>query len=122
VAHHSALEGDTAATARDLLVLVACALHRQALVSEGEEIPLDPAVLEDMIESFSFSEISRRFVIARLCTVLCDTNNDKSTLLDIGGIILPLERHVIYITFAPTADDTARTSLPMEIRPALKTH
>jgi hypothetical protein len=59
---------------------------------------------------------------SRLCTVLCDTNSDKSTLLEIGGIILPLERHEIYVTFAPTTDDTARTSLPKDVRIALKTH
>ena len=35
---------------------------------------------------------------------------------------MPLERHEIYVTFAPTTDDTARTSLPTDVRLALKTH
>jgi hypothetical protein len=44
------------------------------------------------------------------------------TLLEIGGIILPLERHTIFVTFAPTAEDTSRTTLPKELRLALINH
>ena len=72
----SGLEGDTAVTARALLVLVACALQRLALLSGEAKIPLDHSTLEDLIESFSFSEISKRTMAARLCTIFCDTNND----------------------------------------------
>ena len=35
---------------------------------------------------------------------------------------MPLKRHEIYVTFALTTDDTARTSLPKGIRLALRTH
>ena len=103
-------------------MLITCALQRVALKAEEEEVPLDTSVLEDLIESFSFSEISKKSLAARLCTVLCDTNIDKSTLLEIGGIIVPIKRHEIYVTFAPTTDDTALTSLPKDIRLALETH
>ncbi len=62
------------------------------------------------MESFSFSEIKKRSLAAKLCTVLCDTVSDKTTLL---------ERYTIFVTFAPTADDTSRTTLPKELRLAL---
>jgi len=102
--------------------LVACAIQRLALLAEEEEIPIDASVLEDLVKSLSFIEVSKKSLASRLCTVLCDTNNDKSTLLEVGGIILPLERHEICVTFASTANDTARTFLPKDIRFALKTH
>jgi hypothetical protein len=73
-ARHSALEGRTVVTARALLVLVACAFQSLALLSEEVEIPLDHFTLEDLIESFSFSEISKRSLKAHLSTILCDTN------------------------------------------------
>jgi hypothetical protein len=122
VARHSALEGHTTVTARALPVLVAFVLQRLAILAKEAKTPLDPTVLEDLIESFSFNKIIKRFLAARLCIVLCDMNSDKSTLLEIGGIIQPLEGHTIYVTFAPTADDTARTSLPKDIRLAFNTH
>jgi hypothetical protein len=78
--------------------------------------------LEDLVESFSFIEIKKRGLAAKLCTVLCDTVSDKTTLLEIGGVILPLERHTILVTLAPTADDTSRTSLPKELRLAVINH
>ena len=102
--------------------MVACAIQRLALLAEEEEVPVDASVLEDLVESFSFSEISKKSLSSRLCIVLFDTNSNKLTLLEVGGIILPLERDEIYITFAPTADDTARTPLPKDVRLALKIH
>jgi hypothetical protein len=89
-ARHSALEGHTPVTATALLVLVACALQRLALLAEEEEPPIYLSIIEDFIESFSFSEIANKSLAARLCTVLCDTHSDRSTLLEVGGIILPL--------------------------------
>ncbi len=74
------------------------------------------------MESFSFSEIKKRSMAAKFCTVLWDTVSDKTTLLEIGGVILPLERHTIFVTFAPTGDDTSRTTLPKELRLALINH
>jgi hypothetical protein len=73
---------------------------------------LDPTTLEDLVERFSFSEIRMKSLAAKFCTALCDTVSDKTTLLEIGGVILPLERHTIFVTFAPTVDDTVRTALP----------
>ncbi len=81
----------------------------------ADESFIDPNTLEDLVESFSFSEISNKSLASRLCTILCEANTDKRTHLGIGGIILPLERHEIYVTFAPTAGDTTRTTLPKEI-------
>ncbi len=71
------------------------------------------------MESFSFDEIKKRSLVAKHCTVLCESVSDKTTLLEIGGIILPLERHTIFVSFAPTADDTTRTALSKELRLAL---
>ena len=82
-ARHSALEGHTTFTAKGLLVLVTCAIQRLALLAEEEKVPVDASILEDLIESFSFSEVSKKSLASRLCTVLCDINNDKSTLLEI---------------------------------------
>ena len=82
----------------------------------------DPTVLEDLVESFSFNETKKKSLAAKFSTVLCDTVSDKTTLLEIGGFILPLERHMIFVTFAPTVDDTTRTALPKELRLALIHH
>jgi hypothetical protein len=78
--------------------------------------------LEGLVESFSFSEIKKRILTATFCTVLCDMVSDKTTILELGVVILPLERHSIIVTFASTTDDTARTALPKELRLALKHH
>jgi hypothetical protein len=37
-------------------------------------------------------------------------------------VILPLERHTIFVSFAPTVDDAARTALPRDLRLALIHH
>ena len=72
------------------------------------------------MEIFSFNEHEQKRLAAKLCIVLCDTVSNKTTLvLEIGKVILPLERHTIFVNFAPTVDDTARTALPKEIRLAL---
>ena len=116
------MEGHTTVTARALLVFVACALQRILHGDMADESSIDPIPLEDLVESFSFSEISKRSRAARFCTVLCESNTDKATLRDAGGIVFPLEEHTIFVTFSPTADDTTRTSLPKEVRLALKNH
>ena len=43
-------------------------------------------------------------------------------LLNYGGIILRVEQMSLFLTFAPAADNTIRTSLPYEIRLALRSH
>ncbi len=48
--------------------------------------PIGPSVLEDLEESFSFSEIKKRNLIAKLCTVLCCAVNAESTFPEIEGI------------------------------------
>jgi len=74
------------------------------------------------VEIFSFIETKKKSMTARFCTVLCDAASDKTTLFSSGGVILPLEHHTIFMTFAPTVDDTARTTLPKELRLALVHH
>jgi len=119
---HSALEGLTAVAARVFLVIVACALHHLAHSADDEGSTLDPATLEDLVESFSFSETKKKSLAAKFCTVLCDTVSDKTTLLEVGGVILPMGSHTIFVTFVPTVDDTAKTALPRELRLALIHH
>ena len=71
--------------ARGLLVLVTCALHNLAHSTEDAGSTLDPTTLENLVESFSLSENKKKSLAANLCNVLCDTVNDKTTLLEIGG-------------------------------------
>jgi len=118
---HSGFKGETIETARGLLVLVACALqylHK----TQRADYTFDPSSIEDLAGSFSFSEIRKRIMHTRLSSVLCDTIDNKDTLLNRGGIILPLGNMTLFLTFAPTADVTIRTSLPKEIRLALGSH
>ncbi len=74
---------------------MACALHYLLLKVEQGESDHDPDLIEELVESFSFSEISKRSLAARFCTVLCESNTDRATLRDVGGIVLPLEHHTI---------------------------
>jgi hypothetical protein len=86
------------------------------LEGESPSAPV-PIVLEDLVESSSsFSDVNK------FCTVVCDTVSDKTALLGLGGVILPLKHHSIIVTFAPTTDDTTRTALPKKIRLALMNH
>ena len=39
-----------------------------------------------------------------------------------GRLIIPLCGTALFLTYSPTADDTIRTSLPKEIRLALRSH
>jgi hypothetical protein len=115
------LEGHLSSTARELLALVACALHRLCVATPvSQTVDLDTRM--DFIESFSFSEVRKRNLQTRFSFVLYDTISDKDTLLNCGGIILPMGRISLLFTFFPTADDTIRTSLPKEIRLALRRH
>ena len=109
-------------TTRGLLVIVACALHHLAHTSNDEGSTLDPATLEDLVESFSLSETKKKSLAAKFCTVFCDTVSDKTVLLEVGGVIFQLNSHTIFVTFVPTVDGTARTALPMELRLVLIHH
>ena len=117
---HSGFEGQTRETSRSLLVLVACAL--QYMHKSGTSAPLDPSTIEDIADAFSFNEIRKRSLHTRFCSAPCDTVSDKDLLLNCGGIILPMAKMTPFLTFAPTADESIRTSLPKEIRLALTSH
>jgi len=83
---------------------------------------VDSTILEGLAGSFSFAEIHTRTIQTRFCGVVCETGSDRDTLENCGGIILPMGHMTLYVTFSPTADDTVRTSLPKEIRLALRSH
>jgi hypothetical protein len=118
---HSGFELQTSETARGLLVVVACAV--QYLHQTGCEDPaVDPHILEELAESFSFAEIRKRTLQTRFCAVICETGSDRDTLENCGGIILSMGQMSLFVTFSPTMDDTVRTSLPKEIRLALRSH
>ena len=104
-----------------LLVLAACAflyMHKKGTIDPNT----DSSTIEELSESFSFSEIQKRTVQTRLCSVLCETISDKDVLLSFGGLILPFGGMTIFLTFSPAADDTIRTSFSKDIRLALRSH
>jgi hypothetical protein len=118
---HSGFEGQMLETTRGLLVIVACALRRLQKTRMGVS-NLDPGLIEDMADAFSFCEIRKKSLHVRFCTVLRGCVSDKVLLTNCGGIVLPMAMMRLYLTFARTAVDTVRTSLPKEIRLALKSH
>jgi hypothetical protein len=97
----------------------ACAL--QCLCTSPSTDPqIDMDTLTYIFESFSLSEVHKRSLASRFCFVLCETVSDKDTLSNCWGIILPIGQMSLYVTVAPTINDTVRTSLPKEIRVALR--
>ncbi len=68
---YPALEGHTTVAAMGLLVVVACALQHLGQSEEDHDPPIDRDVIEELIESFSFSEIKKSSLAAKHCTVLC---------------------------------------------------
>ena len=78
--------------------------------------------LADLVDSFSFSEVRKRTLNSRFCSVLYDTTSDKDTLLNCGGLVLPIGHMSLYVSFVPSMDDTLRTSLPREVLNALRSH
>jgi len=108
-------------TAIGLLVLVDCAL--QYLHKSGNTDPNTyPSTIEDVAESFSFSEIQKKTLRTRFCSVFCEIVSDKDALLSSGSLILPFGGMTLFLTLSPTTDDTIRTSLPKEIRLALRSY
>ncbi len=81
---------------------------------------MDLEALTDLAESFSFGEVRKRTLQSRFCSVLCGTTSDQDTLLNCGGVIVPWGSFTLYVTCAPTMDSTLRTSLPKEVRIALR--
>ncbi len=79
-------------------------------------------ILADLAESFSFSEVRKRTLQSRFCSVLCDTTSDQDTLLSCGGLVVPLGGISLFVSFSPCMDDTTRTSLPREMRIAIRSH
>ena len=53
---------------------------------------------------------------------MCDTTSDQDTLLTCGDSIMPWGPMTLYVTSAHTMDAMLRTSLPREVRIALRTH
>ena len=82
----------------------------------------DPSTIEELAESFSFGEIQKRTLQNRLCSVLCETVSDTDALFSSRGLILPFGVMTLFLTFSPTADDTILTSLPKEIKLAMRSH
>jgi hypothetical protein len=74
--------------------------------TESPDTIVDPSTVEGLVESFFFSEIRKKTLQTRFCSALCDKVSDKDTLLNHRGIILPMGQMSIFLTFAPTADDT----------------
>ena len=118
---HSGFEGQTLETTKGLLVIVTCTLRLLQKTGMGDS-RLDPSTIEDLADAFSFCEIRKRSLQTRFCTILCDCVNDKDLMSNNGGIVLPMARMTLYLTFDPTANEIFRTSLPKEIRLALKNH
>ena len=104
-----------------LLVLVACALHHLH-ITETTNPNIDTSAIADLADSFSFKESQEKTMQTRFCSTLCDTISNKDTLLNSGRLILPIGGVNLFLTFSPTADATIRTSLPKEIRLALRIH
>ncbi len=120
-ARHSGLEGQSSSTTRGRFVLVACALPLRCMAPLTDHT-VDGDTLTDIYQSFFCSEVQKRSIQVQFCSVLCDTITDKDTLLNCGGIILPMGPMSLYVTFASSMDDTIRTSLPREVRLALQSH
>ena len=83
---------------------------------------MDIGALSDFAGSFSFGEVRKRTLQSRFCSGLCDTTSDHDTLLNCGGLALPAGHMLLYVYFAPSRDDILRTSLPREVRIALRSH
>ena len=105
---HSGFEGLTE-TARGLLVVVARALRLLKKTGTGDS-GIDQDTIADLADAFSFSEIRKKSLLTRFCTALRDCVSDQDLLANCGGIVLPMARMTLYLTFAPSADDTIRTS------------
>jgi hypothetical protein len=104
-----------------LLVLTACKLQ-QFLQNPPPDHTVDMDALSDLAGSFSFGEIRKRTLQYRFCSVLCDTISDQDTLVNCGGLVLSIGHMSLYVSFDPSMDDTLRTSLPREVRIALRSH
>jgi hypothetical protein len=104
-----------------MLVLIACKLQ-QLLQDPPPDEEVDREDLADLVDSFSFSEIRKRSLQSRFCSALCETTSDQDTLLNFGGVVLPFGPMSLFVTFAPSMDDTLRTSLTKEVRIAPRSH
>ena len=118
---HSGFEGYTSTTARALLVLIAYKLQH-VLHNPPSDRTVDMGALSDLADNISFSEIRKRTLQSRFCAVLCDTTSDQDTLLNCGGIVLPIGHMFLYVTFAPSMIATLHNSLSKEVRIALRSH
>lgn len=118
---HSGFEGQSSATARGLLVLATCRIQ-QLLQDPPPNHELDLESLTELADSLSFNDIRKRTLQSRFCSVLCETTSDQDALLNCGGLVIPFGHMSLFVSFAPSMDDTLRTSLPKEVRIALRSH
>ena len=119
--HQSGLEGQSSTIAKGLLVLIACRLQ-QFMQNLPPDQAVDMEALSDLADSFSFIEIRKRTLESRFCLVLCDTISNQDTLINYGGLVLYIGQMSLYVSFFPWMDATLRTSLPKEVRIALRSH
>ncbi len=103
------------------MVIITCRLQ-QLLQNPPPETDIDTENLATLVDSFSFNEIKKRSLQSRCCSVLCETTSDQDALLNCGGIVVPFGHMSLFVTFAPSMDDTQRTFLPKEVRIALRSH
>ena len=81
---HSGFEREPEETARGLLVLVACGLHYQHKRADANP-NTDFSTIEELVKSFSFSEIQKRTLQTKFCSVMYETVSDKDALFSSGG-------------------------------------
>ncbi len=98
---HSGLEGQSSIIARGLLVLAACRLH-QILLHPPPSHDMDKRLLADIAESCSFSDIREHTLQPRFCSVLCDTTSNQDTLMNCGGLVIPMGGFSLYVSFSHT--------------------
>jgi hypothetical protein len=106
---HSGFQGQSSSTARGLLALIACKLQ-QLLQDPPPDQEVDNEDLADLVDSFSFSKIRKRSLQSPFCSVLCEPTSNLDTLLNCGGVVLPFGPMSLFVTYAPSMDDTMRTS------------
>jgi hypothetical protein len=104
-----------------MLVIIACMLQ-ELLQNPPPKTDLDMEDLATLADSFSFNEIRKRSMQSRFCSILCETTCDQDALLNYVGIVVPFGHMSLFVTFAPSMDDTLRTSLRKEVRIALRSH
>ncbi len=103
------------------MVLIVCRLQK-FLQNPPPYHTADMDAFSDLANSFSFNDIQKRSLQSRFFSVLCDTKSDQYTLLNSWGLVLLIGHMSLYVSFAPSMNDTLRTPLSREVRIALRSH